>query len=86
MNGVEVFSETGTLVEVVARIGDLTVARAAYREAVPRYPGRVVMLCNGGRILSAFADSGHHAATASSFSPRMTICRAPSGKGRGAVV
>jgi hypothetical protein len=35
------------------------------------------------QIFSGFAESGHHAATASSFSPRMTMCSASAGRQRG---
>ena len=37
--------------EVVARMRDLTMARNTYAEAIARWPGRPVMLRQGGRIL-----------------------------------
>jgi len=35
----------------IARIGDLTIARTAYDVAVVQNPLKLVMLCQGGRIL-----------------------------------
>jgi hypothetical protein len=40
-----------SLEEVVARMSDLTMARASYDLAVVRWPLKLVMLCQGGRIL-----------------------------------
>jgi hypothetical protein len=40
-----------SLEEVVARMGDLTMARASYELTVVRWPLKLVMLCQGGRIL-----------------------------------
>ena len=37
--------------EVIARMRDLTMARDAYSQAVARWPDKLVMLCQGGRIL-----------------------------------
>jgi hypothetical protein len=39
------------LEEVVARMSDLTMARASYDLAVAQWPLKLVMLCQGGRIL-----------------------------------
>jgi hypothetical protein len=56
---VEVFAaDESRLEEVVARVGDLTVAQAAYDAAVPRYPGKLVMLCSKARVLRRSDCSG----------------------------
>jgi hypothetical protein len=39
------------LEEVVARMSDLTMAQASYDLAVVQWPLKLVMLCQGGRIL-----------------------------------
>jgi len=48
---VEVFSEAGSLEQVLARLHDLEAARAAYAIALPKHPGKVVMLCWKAQIL-----------------------------------
>ena len=48
---VEVFSEAGSLEQVLARLYDLEAARAAFAIAVPKHPGKVVMLCWKAQIL-----------------------------------
>jgi hypothetical protein len=49
---VEVFDErSGNLIEVLARLLDLDPARAAYKECRRKYPAKLIMLCQGGRIL-----------------------------------
>jgi hypothetical protein len=48
---VEVFNETGDLLEVLARLHDLDAASAAYGACRLKYPAKRIMLCQGGRIL-----------------------------------
>ena len=49
---VEVFDEgSGNLLEVLARLHDLDAARAAYGACRRKYPAKLIMLCQGGRIL-----------------------------------
>ena len=48
---VENFSESGNLLEVLARLHDLDAARAAYQACRAKYPMRLLYLCQGGRIL-----------------------------------
>jgi hypothetical protein len=48
---VEVFDEGGNLIEVLARLHDLDAARAAYGAYRNKYPAKLIMLCQGGRIL-----------------------------------
>jgi len=48
---VEVFDEGGNLKEVLARLHDLDAARAAYMACQIKYPAKLIMLCQGGRIL-----------------------------------
>jgi len=48
---VEVFSEAGSLEQVLARLHDLEAARAAYAIALPKHPGKVVMQCWKAQIL-----------------------------------
>jgi len=48
---VENFSESGNLLEVLARLHDLDAARAAYEACRAKYPKRLLFLCQGGRIL-----------------------------------
>ena len=54
---VENFSETGNLLEVLARLHDLDAARAAYEACRAKYPKRLLLLCQGGRTLRR-SDSG----------------------------
>jgi hypothetical protein len=48
---VENFSESGDLLEVLARLHDLDAARAAYQACRAKYPMRLLYLCQGGRTL-----------------------------------
>lgn len=48
----------------MARASDLMIARAAYREAVVRHPGKLVMLCQKARILAAAIDHDQEAKAA----------------------
>jgi hypothetical protein len=48
---VEVFDEGGNLLEVLARLHDLDAARSAYAACRAKYPAKLIMLCQGGRIL-----------------------------------
>jgi hypothetical protein len=48
---VEVFDEGGNLLEVPARLHDLDAARAAYAACQAKYPRKLIMLCQDGRIL-----------------------------------
>src|SRR5262249_54980832 len=48
---VEVFDEGGNLLEVLARLHDLDAARAAHGAGRLKYPAKLIMLCQGGRIL-----------------------------------
>jgi len=44
---VENFSESGNLLEVLARLHDLDAARAAYEACRAKYPKRLLFLCQG---------------------------------------
>jgi hypothetical protein len=48
---VQNFSESGNLLEVLARLHDLDAARAAYEACRAKYPKRLLYLCQGGRTL-----------------------------------
>ena len=48
---VELCRDETSLEEVVARLRDLTMARVAYDLAVVQWPLKLIMLCQGGRIL-----------------------------------
>jgi hypothetical protein len=48
---IEVFSETGNLIEVLARLRDLAAARAAFDVCRRKYPKKLILLCQGGRVL-----------------------------------
>jgi hypothetical protein len=48
---VELLRDESHLEEVVARMSDLTMARAFYDLAVIQWPLKLIMLCQGGRIL-----------------------------------
>ena len=48
---IEVFDERGNLLEVLARVHDLDAATAAYDACRRKYPAKLIMLCQGGRIL-----------------------------------
>jgi hypothetical protein len=47
----DVFSPTGSLVEVLGRLSDLTVAQTAFLSAVVRFPEKRIFLCDGGRVI-----------------------------------
>jgi hypothetical protein len=48
---VECYSETGSLLEVLAKLHDLDAARAAYDACRTKYPKKLLYLSQGGRIL-----------------------------------
>jgi hypothetical protein len=48
---VENFTESGNLLEVLARLHDLDAARAAYEACRAKYPRRLLFLRQGGRTL-----------------------------------
>jgi len=48
---VELYRDENHLEEVVACMRDLTMPRAAYDLAVVEWPLKLIMLCQGGRIL-----------------------------------
>ena len=48
---IEVFSERGSVVEVLARLRDLAAARAAFEACCHKYPKRLIILCQSGRTL-----------------------------------
>jgi hypothetical protein len=53
---IEVFSERGGSVEVLGRLRDLAAARAAFEACQKKYPKRLILLCQGGRVLSRSDD------------------------------
>jgi ABC-type hemin transport system ATPase subunit len=48
---IEVFDQGGNLIEVLARLHDLDAAQAAYNACRLKYSDKLIMLCQGGRIL-----------------------------------
>jgi hypothetical protein len=48
----KVGGEGAGIEEVLDRHADVKVARSIYRDRVERYPGRLIMLCDGARILA----------------------------------
>jgi hypothetical protein len=44
-------SETGSRLEILARLHDLDAAHAAYDAFGTKYPKKLLYLCQGGRIL-----------------------------------
>ena len=48
----KVGGERAGIEEVLDRHADLKVARSIYRDRVEQYPGRLIMLCDGARILA----------------------------------
>jgi len=48
---VQVLANADRIEEVVARVSDLTTARAVFDLTVTQRPEKLVMLCQGGRIL-----------------------------------
>jgi hypothetical protein len=50
---IELFKESGEGIEqVLDRHADSTIAWSIYQTSVKRYPGRLIMLCDGGRVLA----------------------------------
>src|SRR5262249_25100062 len=47
----EVLRDEDHIEEVIARISNLTIARAMFDLAVVEYPGKLIMLCQKGRVL-----------------------------------
>jgi len=48
---VEVLATPDRIKEVVARVGDLTTARAVFDLIITQRPGKLVLLCQGARVL-----------------------------------
>jgi hypothetical protein len=44
--------ESAGIVEILDRHTDLKTARSIYRTCVEQYPGRLIMLCDGTRVLA----------------------------------
>ena len=44
--------EDAGIEEILDRHDDLKAARSIYRVSVDRYPGRLIMLCDGARVLA----------------------------------
>jgi hypothetical protein len=50
---IELFKQGGEGIEqVLDRHADIKIARSIYRNSVERYPGRLVVLCDGARVLT----------------------------------
>jgi hypothetical protein len=50
---IELFKQGGEGIEqVIDRHADIKVARSIYQTSVKRYPGRLIMLCDGARVLA----------------------------------
>ena len=50
---IELFKESGEGIEqILDRHADIQVARSIYQTSVKRYPGRLIMLCDGARVLA----------------------------------
>ena len=50
---IELFKPGGEGIEqVLDRHADIKVARSIYQTTVNRYPGRLIMLCDGARVLA----------------------------------
>ena len=50
---IELFKQGGEGIEqVLDRHADITIAWSIYETSVKRYPGRLVMLCDGARVLA----------------------------------
>jgi hypothetical protein len=50
---IELFKQDGEGIEqVLGRHADIKVARSIYQASVDRYPGRLIMLCDGARVLN----------------------------------
>jgi hypothetical protein len=58
---IELFKQVGESIEqVLDRHADIKVARSIYRTSIERYPGRLIILCDGARVL-ARSDRPHGA-------------------------
>jgi hypothetical protein len=44
--------EGASIEEILDRHADLKTARSIYRTCVEQYPGRLIMLCDGARVLA----------------------------------
>ena len=50
---IELFKQGGDGIEqMLDRHADITVAWSIYERSVKRYPGRLIMLCDGARVLA----------------------------------
>jgi len=49
---IEVFADSGSRVEVLGRLRDLPAARAAFEACQVKYPKRLILLCQAGRVLT----------------------------------
>ena len=52
---IELFKPGGEgagIAEILDRHADLNAARSIYRKCVEKYPGRLVMLCDGAQIIA----------------------------------
>ena len=50
---IELFKLSGEGIEqILDRHADVKVARSIYRTSIERYPGRLIMLCDGARVLT----------------------------------
>ena len=57
---IELFKREGEGIEqVIDRHADIKVARSIYQTSVKRYPGRLIMLCDGTRVI-ARSDRAEH--------------------------
>jgi hypothetical protein len=49
---IELFKQDGEGIEqVLGRHANITIARSIYRASVDQYAGRLIMLCDGARVL-----------------------------------
>jgi hypothetical protein len=48
---IEIFSESGSSMEVLGRLRDLAAARAAFEACQRKYPKKLILLCQAGRVL-----------------------------------
>ena len=50
---IELFKQDGEgIEEILDRHHDIKIARSIYQTIVNRYPGRLIMLCDGARVLT----------------------------------
>ena len=74
---IELFKQGGEGIEqVIDRHADIKVARSIYQTSVKRYPGRLIMLCDGARVLarSVRGTDGLYAATDGHFGSAARHC------------